>query len=718
MNSDRSRGGTFRKLARFAVLLGVTLVIGFALRVAGDTVRSDFQHDIVWYRYGAPLALRRSADRWYPWSAPLLDRWTQSGDPVRVAFAESSMARLGGWPARRWLDAQIARDPSVDEGSSAAFDEPAWRVAFGLDDPARRQALVNAALAQRAAPAFEAGFDAMFLAQLKVAIPDRPAPNGGSPASVHDLIKGARNAVQAKEAYLARPLAERRALLMQEADTPSRDRAVDALLVALAADPQVDAGDRVAAAAVLHSNGDRRFDSFLRAVLNGKNLQELGAVSDFYVALKLAKAFANTRYVRAMKAYDAIRGGFYFGDDRDGTTRPAQPAQRFARALKDEIAWRGWLRQYPDHPGADDATYWLVRALEMQARRVDALTVLSVALTRPVGDGDMYWQLWSRFLYLLDVGTKDADLDAWLAAHQADPMEPFVAYARAVRYARAHQYGKAVELSAGFAQGARMFATRLAALPRDLPFNLESVIGSVAAQRVRWHRLADWVIYTVNDLHPELREMVIDQWQKPGGWTIPYLALYDGGRMGGDGPAVPGAIEASALAANYRHASALATSLALTLQNLGESNASPWTRERDRYRVVALLYEQATQYPDNETIAMHPLPGFPPSVGDDAALYVPRPEQYVPKPGEPYYAEYMRGREVGAWYVRQAIVATRALIAEFPKSTLADSALMCLYEMSGDDKYLKELLQAYPDGDRAEEARAALYVATHPAPTH
>lgn len=699
MISDGTRGGTSRAFTAFAAIFAVSLVLGLALRALGDTVARDFRHDLVWYRYGAPPELRRQSDRWYPWSAPLLMRWAREGDPLRVAFAESAFARLGGWPARQWLDEHVARNPYLKNGADALFGEPTWRAAFGLDDAGRRTAIINAALRHPPSP-MQLTFDDELLRQLNVKLPATPAPSASGPVTLRELMKTVKAADRMEAAILAGPPAMRRTLMLSEAAQATRDASAELQLAVIAGDAKIDRADALVAAAVLHSRGDHRFDGMLRAALNAGDLHPVNAINDYYVDLKLAEDFANTRYVRGMKAYDAIRGGHYFGDDR-------------AAATTDEKAWRGWLAAYGDHPGADDATYWLIRSLEVQARRADALAVLTTALMSPVGDGDMYGQLWSRFLYLLDVGTKDADLDAWLGSHKGDPLEGLIAYARGVRYARVHAYGKAFDQTAAFAATLRAAAARMTALDQAVPFDTERVIAAVNAQAARWHHLGSWVIYTVGDLHPEHRELVIQEWAGPAGWTIPYLALYDGMRMGGGGPDIPTAMDPKDLAENYRHASALATALELTSANLADKIAGPWTRERDRYRAVALLYAQLMQYPDNETLAMHPLPFFPPSTGGDATLYTPPPDPNAPKPGDPYSADYARLQAVQTWYVREAVAATRALIAEFPQSAFADSALMCVYEMSGERKYLDELLQRYPDGDRAEEARAALYVATH-----
>lgn len=146
----------------------------------------------------------------------------------------------------------------------------------------------------------------------------------------------------------------------------------------------------------------------------------------------------------------AFGGGSYFGhslynpETGEPIPRPFPPAE-------EETLWRTWLTVYPNHPGADDALFWLTRTLEWQGKREEALVLLANWLADPFGDGDMRYVLRRRLLLLLDSGATPSELQAFLDRHGEHPLAAAVRYALAVRFAREHRYDLALQLTENLA---------------------------------------------------------------------------------------------------------------------------------------------------------------------------------------------------------------------------------------------------------------------------
>ena len=213
--------------------------------------------------------------------------------------------------------------------------------------------------------------------------------------------------------------------------------------------------------------------------------------------LRIAEAFPESRFARGCKAYGKIRGRSYFSPSTKVRPYSHRPAEQ-------EAAWRAWIQEFPDHPGVDDAQYGIIRTLEWQGKRVEALRLAWSAWHNPAGDGDMVGLLSQRCLFLLDAGTTLAELQTF----EKETHDPAVTYALAVRLARYHRYYEALELTRGI---------ELTSPPHPFPDHL--LPAFVTAQRASWQKLASMNV-----------EQRAHRWAREDGWQIGYLLLWGGSR--------------------------------------------------------------------------------------------------------------------------------------------------------------------------------------------
>ncbi|NJL97544.1 MAG: hypothetical protein HC924_01265 [Synechococcaceae cyanobacterium SM2_3_2] len=497
------------------------------------------------------------------------------------------------------------------------------------------------------------------------------------------------------------------AFLMSELMRPPQPHPVVVSYVAeIAADPSHP--QQVTAAMELFLKQDPRSEQRLAAVVEG-DLTQLHTIRDELLLLQLAEAFPSSRFTWAARAYGEIRGGTYFGN----AYYDYETGQRFPRPYPpaaEEQRWRQWLAEYPDHPGADDATFWLGRTLEWQGRQTEALIHYADWLVDPVGDRDMTYQIRRQFLFLLDVGVGPDDLGTVVQTQSAHPLEPLFRYGLAVRQARQHHYGEALRLSQDLFLNQVISTTPGWEWQRwysDWQQQIPAFDDQVADQQQRWQDLQRWQRLR----NPQERLNLARHWASWTGWRNGYLVLFDGFRNGGlgwggwhDPLAHRQEIDQARSALQLANHNAQAVML---LDPLIEDTSTPARLvEQALFLQISALYRQYASYPPSETFAIAPLNGW----GDpDPSLYSITPPDWL-SAQDPYYDSYLTSQEQSVWYIRHTIRLTDRLLEQFPLSRYGDDALMAVYELAQEPEYLKELLQRFPEGDRSEEARVQLYV--------
>lgn len=650
--------------------LFVMLLLGAVCYRLALAVRTDLHADLAWMHVGAPEHLRSRARHWYPLTYSTLDHWTQVGDADAAQYAFETIAHFGGMPARLWLRQSVDRDGITTYFPPNGFI--AFEGAFGLND-----VHVRAALALRAARhvASEQGNDQHFDAQLLSQFGADALP------AIEQVLRETPKAKREK-LYFAMPY-DRSTWTATER---KRAKRVDAERDAyeLHVNPeQSEHRSRLSIAAERLTNGNRSMLHTLAAQVNG-DLRAFDSVDYMPNLVAVAKAFPNSRLNHGYRAYDALRGDTYFL--RNDNVDAAPPIQ-----FTNIQGWRNWLRSYADHPGADDAAYWLGRSLQARGDRVAALRTYAAALERHLGDGDMSDVIAGRFLWMLDVATTDRDLSSYVRSSPKSTLTPIVNYARAVRAARAGKFRVALALAP--ADIARDIAT---AKRTGLVYDTVGLPAALADQRQMWQRLTT-----------ASRDQIAAEWNGENGWEIGYLTYFNGFRQGGAGYLGDSGLPAATLAKNMRAANRNAHIITYATEAMGDPQESRQKHERER--IITALYEQIEAYPDQETEAMGALPELPPANDSDATLY--RDPIGIDLTGlslqDAKIAQQQHDIDVS--WIRQEVYFVREYVQRYPHDVFAATALLSAFEVTGQTVYLDQLISLTPQSDRVEEARALLW---------
>jgi hypothetical protein len=685
--------------SRFAVIAAAVLLSAAAVPIGATalerTIQRDLRADIAWTNVAGPVDQTTRAYRWYPLSYPVLERWSlQDDDSTRSQYAMATIVHFGGPLARHWLDVAIDRDPVICGGGTLPYSlDPgydAFRAATGLGDESGRKRAAARAVSHLGTPSPGCEtFDEQLLAWI------------GSDALDEIEVWAAHaepDQLQALWTVLSYDLANSPEYGTRVARLQRLARSAEKPPDAPQPGPAQNPGDAAVYNAVVElNNHDTKGVPLLRGIVDG-DLRRLDAVSADSNLLVVATTFPNSRFARGCREYDRLRGGTYFGrDDVEGG--PDVPTGSAAD-------WRHWLATYPDHPGADDAAYWLGRTLQRDGRRVDATWVYADTLARGAGDGDMRWALWLRLKFMLDTGTTDDELDAFARLHPASPFAPLAQYARAVRRARANDFRGALALVSQL----DLRPALKAANDRNLLGDPAAVNAAYGAQRVRWRRLAT-LVPNLSTASIETRDRLASAWDDDDGWQIGYLVFFEGEREGGAILWGEPDFTWPGYAPMARAANQNAQTIALA-KPLTASAVPQGIRKRNQWRTVLALYRQQTEFPDRETHLMRTLPALPSTAGYDASLYVsPRP-RWNPRNG--YDRQALNDAAVDAWWTRQTIVEAERFANDYPNDSRAATALLAAFEVSGRAPYLRQIIARYPDGPRTEEARALLWRATAP----
>lgn len=555
LGSSVSRPSSRRKVARW-LLLALGLLMGWVLLTTGR-VGTDLWRDS---RFGS-----HRADRWFPWTYPLLSRWAGEHQEFALAALE-----------RQWYPYS---HEALRDRLAAGWQPPAgwltltrW-LELGLVDEAVLLGLV-AELGQR--PVEEAR---LVLEPLARFIDEGPLARQARVVA-WQLIRIAQERGDVEwltcvpwrnlDTATGREIDRVRVQLMLKADFPSEPGGIRVRMAEIEAgtefpDPLAGLGENAGrllhliheryderpfalalraafrahwqkdslgmeAACLLLRHEDRTSALVLEPLVNG-NLRDLTRLHLHPLFLEdLVVGMPHSRLAQGCRDYSAIRGESYFRDwvepRFDYGIKLLLPA--IANARREESAWRRWLTRYPDHPGADDARWWLVRTLEWQGRRYEALQLVFRQVACPIGDSAWHTKrgleaderiamcFEERFRWLLDVGTTRDELARFLAWR---PENVQVRYALAVRYARVHNYREALRLTEELNLDAPVNDWLLQDQPQLATLGLKD-------QRNRWRQLAR------HDLTTRWgRQAVVQSWLKSDGWRNGYLLLYQGNRI-------------------------------------------------------------------------------------------------------------------------------------------------------------------------------------------
>ncbi|HEY3998471.1 MAG TPA: hypothetical protein VGO93_06375 [Candidatus Xenobia bacterium] len=623
-------------MRRRRVVLG--FVIGLVLLGACHAARTAVRHDLATHAH--------DADAWLPVTFPVLWRWSMGPDTAwaRRSYAVEAFYHRSPPLAQAWLQHQLKDNPSrsfvvPEQWSSLGWDEPGLacqniRDAFGaLDD---RDVDTQFAGDMLLSVADDAHFSRLVEQELLRQLQTR---DHFEARRLWDQWRDLLWRFPGQDCYqTAHALAAR--LFPERNDWYVREERLDQLVN----DPQKATTDEDRLALVDRLSSSARL-AFLRSLWQRPTLRPPAALdlwdegdgheaaakaaSDSLAGLcqvspdvlwRVAETWPHSRFAQACREYHAIRGQVYFYSEplwaQPAGARPWPPAEEARR-------WVAWLGRYPNHPGADDAGYWLGRCLEWQGLRLEALKQYADLLAHMPGDGDMADRIWQRFVLLLDVGTDEAHLREFLHRWPLHPMQAPIRYALSVQLARQGRFQEALALKAYLPGRVLQLASSWDRTPLDL-------LGMIDDQRRRW------AAASADD-----RLALARRWAGAEGWKMSYLALWNGQRaelLGLDDPVRFCDVEHCPWErAGFRQANSAVIALRL-LQGM----TSP---EALALRVD--LIDDLHNYPRAETSAMVPLPGFPPA---DASL--------VKGSDEPDYD----------WISREAAMAALDLEHRYPHS--------------------------------------------------
>lgn len=723
---------------------------------AWQPIAQAIRQDIIILKWGDGKLENPAWKRYGAKAYPLLDYYSRSRDSIRQAYGVVGIRSLGKPYTTLWLTRHLQqrhRGPDIslltaklnNNLLNRTFYEPnderAWQKEFGLDDPATRDRLIRLAK-QNLEPETPGRYDSQFNQEFLVAVlgyekafppqpfSDRPKPPLTLPewSKFERLTQPSHSEIQNALAYYrSLPPETQERLLVERLGAVKAGRISSigkALLEDLTTDPK--SPDKVWAIAELDRHGDPQGTALLQQMIDGDlhqihpltriagyESQTLRKTHAYYLLIGIAQKYPQSKFIKGCREYGDLTSQSYFDHfprskalvERNAKKSPAQ-------RTKD---WQQWLSRYPDHPGADDATYYLARSLQEQNDVIGAVRLWIKLMTQQVGDGDASYLAWPYVRSLLDVGLSTEQIEMLIEEAKTTPMVPLLQYAVSVRYARAQNYAKALQTSAGL---------DLTAMPNFVlgsyynynPYWWAGASNSQAAevqkqmqvmlfeQRQRWQKLLKWQ----QENTPDSQYRLASDWAGAGGWKNGYMAIWDGWRAWHLPTEDCGTWwvcnlkwrDASLVRSLYQNSSQNAVALSLYQNLLDNPQTPPPLREKTLYMVAATLLWQWENHPFGETLRIHPPPGVR---GQPKNLFFGNDDSY--NNNQEWEAV---GQQMQQDYQHRLDDIITELELKFPQSSYIDDLLFSSYYLSGKRGYLQKIIERYPQGDRALEAKFLL----------
>ena len=482
--------------------------------------------------------------------------------------------------------------------------------------------------------------------------------------------------------------------------------------------------DRMWAIAELDRHGDPVGTELLKNILNN-DLPQLHSLSKivsyenftqkgdyaYYLLLGMVTKYPQSKFAIACHEYGDLTGRSYF----DGQERPQLILDRNARRTEKERlnAWQDWLKQYPDHSGADDANHFLALSLQDNNDVVGAMRLWMKVMAQPMGDRDALYLAFPHIRTLLDVGLSIEQLQALLQEPDNQSFAPLLQYAIAIQYARSHDYAKALEINSNI---------EITAVPDQILADYYNPQGRswqednrvadfkkevqimLSEQKLRWQKLRQWQVENT----PESRYQIASDWAGIGGWKNGHLPVWDGYRayrLPTDWNCREWWVcdetkrTSAEVLARYQAGSQNAIALSLYQNLLEESNLPTPIREKSLYMVAMTLLTQWENHTFSETQRIHPPAGV---TASGKYRRITNSDNYS-------YQDYeQREKDMQSDYQRRIDGIVAELQIKFPQSQYIDDLLFSSFFLSEKPSYLQTLLDRYPNSDRAAEAKFLL----------
>ncbi len=709
------------------------------------------RQDIIIAKWGADPVTEPAWKRYGAKAYPLLSYYSRSRETTRQQYGIEGIRSLGKPYTTIWLRGQIQhrlRYVNFDQVAPYSSDNQGkkWEEEFGLDDPQVRAELISLAKANlepKDSPDYYRQFNLDFLTRLLgyeevygrntyeqsenfVGLSkwvEFESLSNPSDRQISEAIAFYQNlSPEARDLILVKRLG-----IVKAGEISSFGRAFFRALAA-----KQNSEDRIWAIAELDRHGDPQGTEILQRILNS-DLSQLYPLSKivsyenfdirgdfaYYLLLGMAEKYPQSKFAQACREYGDLTGRSYFNGEPRSEEILARNAKRNApEQLK---AWQAWLKNYGDHAGADDAHYFLARALQDNNDVMGAMRIWIKLMANPMGDRDAIYLAFPHVRTLLDVGLSIEQMQSLLKEPESQLLAPFLEYAIAVQYARSHNYEQALAIAN---------QVNLSAIPdrlleeyyypqgrwwkgdeRAANFKKEAQ-DLLNEQKQRWQKLRQWQVE--NTLTS--RYQIAADWTSIGGWKNGYLPIWGGGRvyfLPSDWDCERWWVcdtskrsEAEILA-KYQSGSQNAIAISLYQKLLAEPQLPPAIREKSLYMVAMTLLEQWENHAYSETQSIHPPAGVANS-GEYRQLLnrQNRNRSYN-------YQDYQqREKEILSDYQSRIDGIITELQVKFPNSSYIDDLLFSSFFLSEQTRYLQQITERYPNSDRANEARFLLELKT------
>ncbi len=154
---------------------------------------------------------------------------------------------------------------------------------------------------------------------------------------------------------------------------------------------------------------------------------------EYKFLLVLANRYPASKFTQGAKEYRTLIGGgkFYFGYRDSLPNGQESPVLRQPFVPQKEVnIWSRFFQKYPDHPGTDDAMYRIARSYEIKKDYENAILWYYKASQAP--DGDLSDLAKGRTLFLIDSVMSSNSLNKFISANSHHPLIPYLTYSKAV----------------------------------------------------------------------------------------------------------------------------------------------------------------------------------------------------------------------------------------------------------------------------------------------
>ena len=304
--------------------------------------------------------------------------------------------------------------------------------------------------------------------------------------------------------------------------------------------PNIVPLEKIWAILELDRHGNKNATALLQPIINGdfkqlypltklvgyESYDPMGAYA-YYLLLGIVNKYPQSKFVIAAREYGDLSGKSYFGGE---PRSKAFLGSRRKRSNPEQYdLWQEWVQKYPNHPGADDATYLLARSYQAANQGKEAVKTWAKMMTTSIGDSDALDLAFPHIRTLLDIGLSPAKIEASLKEPEIQPLAPLFQYALAVRYARSQNYEKALEITSNL-DISKMPAQYLGSYYNSLIWGRDEKNAEIQTQiqkvlteqRSRWQRLQAWQKTNT----PESKYQIASDWAGAEGWKNGYLPLW------------------------------------------------------------------------------------------------------------------------------------------------------------------------------------------------